>query len=67
MNTNMKELNLNEMEKVTGSGLWSTMTLSIATEIVRYKTEPGIGYEPYVKGGIDGFFKGAWKGIFGSK
>lgn len=66
MNTNTKELELNEMEQVNGGGFGDTLTASIATEIELYRGKNNcIGYEPYLMGGFSGLCKGVWKGIFG--
>ncbi len=65
MDTDTMELHTNEMEKVNGGGPWPTVAMIIATGIERYKERPCIGYEPCGMGGAEGFFRGAWKGIFG--
>ena len=65
MNTNTMELNMNEMKQVAGGDFCSTVAVSIVTEIERYKIDPRLNYDPNVIGGISGFCKGVWKGIFG--
>ena len=69
MNTNMKELSLNEMEQINGGDFFKTvgaeMVLQINTELQNPLCMGRYDPYPWVVGGIGGLCKGVWKGIFG--